>query len=240
MPVTALAQMDPQYEAAIAAWARVLSQFVDTSGRTDFEALAINREDLDLVVDTVGRVSPESHPEAFATRQKKLAYHINAYNALAMSAVIEAGIPEDFNGFFRRTNFFVIRRIRVGGASLSLYNYENKVIRPLGDPRIHFALNCMVRDCPRLQQAPFRAETLESQLASATREFLSKDQHIRLDEDNRELWLSEIFDFYTDDFLVDGSQQGLIAYVNQYRDTPISHDFRVRFIPYDWTVNRQP
>ena len=96
LPVATLAQMDPQYETALAAWTRVLSQFVDTSGRTNFEALAINREDLDLVVDYLGRVSPESHPEAFATRQQKLAYHINAYNALAMHAVIEAGIPEDF------------------------------------------------------------------------------------------------------------------------------------------------
>jgi len=239
LPVAALAQVDTQYDAAIAAWTRVLSRFVDTTGRTNFEALAADREDLNLVVDYFGSVSPESHPEIFTTRSQKLAYHINAYNALAMQGVLEVNIPQDFNGFFKRTKFFVFRKVRVGRASLSLYSYENKVIRPLGDPRIHFALNCMVRDCPRLPQEPFRAETLESQLTSATHEFFTNKRHIRLDGDNRELWVSEILDFYTEDFVPDGKRQGLFAYVNQYLEEPISHDFEVRFIPYDWTINSQ-
>ena len=38
---------------------------------------------------------------------------------------------------------------------MSLYTLENDVIRPLGDERVHFALNCMVVSCPRLPRVAF-------------------------------------------------------------------------------------
>ena len=53
------------------------------------------------------------------------------------------------------------------------------------------------------------------------------------------VWLSSIFSFYTDDFLAHDAS--LIAYVNRMRGTGerIPADYAVRFLPYDWTVNRQ-
>ena len=55
---------------------------------------------------------------------------------------------------------------------ISLYDYENKVIRPVGDPRVHFVLNCMVVDFPRLPDKPFARDMLDSQLNEASFEFL--------------------------------------------------------------------
>lgn len=229
-----------QYEAALRGWSRVLAHFVDVEGRTDFRALAADRADLDQFIDYISRVSPASHTGLFTTQAQVLTYHINAYNALAMHGVIEAGIPAGFTGFFRRAMFFKFRRVIVGGEMTSLYDYENSVIRPLGEPRVHFALNCMVRDCPRLPREPFRADRLDSQLDTVAREFFSKERHIRVDADKRELWLSEILDFYTEDFVADGRRRSLISYVNQYLSMPIGDDYEVRFIPYDWTINQQP
>ena len=48
----------------------------------------------------------------------------------------------------------------VGGKTISLYKLENDVIRPLGEERVHFALNCMVVSCPRLPRAAFSAAAL--------------------------------------------------------------------------------
>jgi hypothetical protein len=45
--------------------------------------------------------------------------------------------------------------------------------RPMGDLRVHFALNCMVVDFPRLQDIPFAPEILDSQLNVASLEFLN-------------------------------------------------------------------
>ena len=228
------------YEAALSHWSRVLARFVDEEGRVDFHGLANDRADLDRFVEYISRVSPATHADEFDAPEQVLAYHINTYNALAMHGVLETGIPAGFTSFFSRLRFFKLRRVLIGGERTSLYDYENRVIRALGEPRIHFALNCMVRDCPRLPQEPFRADTLESQLHAATLEFFSKERHLRVDYENHEVRLSEILDFYTEDFVADGNRQNLIDYVNRYVSTPIDAAYRVQFIPYDWTINQQP
>jgi len=225
---------------AMAAWSQVLERHVDEQGRTDFAALAADPGPLETVVAFIARVSPGSHPERFAGEQAVLAYHINAYNALAMHGVIDEGIPEDFGNFFKRAGFFKFRKIIIGGRKTSLHDYENDVIRPLGEPRIHFALNCMVRDCPRLPREPFRAETLDAQLEAVTREFFNKPKHLRVDHEAETVWVSEILDFYTEDFAASGRAEDLIPYINRYRAEPVPAPYEVRFIDYDWTVNRQP
>jgi hypothetical protein len=228
------------YDEALTVWSAVLERFVDDEGRTDFRALATESTALDEFVEYLGRVSPASAPDQFPTSNAVLAYHINAYNALAMHGVIDTGVKNGFGSFFKRAAFFKFHSISIGGDDTSLYDYETKVIRPLGEPRVHFALNCMVRDCPRLPREPFRAERLEAQLEAAAREFFSKPKHIRVDSEKREVWLSEILDFYPNDFVADGKRQSMIGYANRFRSEPIDPSFSVKFIPYDWTLNQQP
>lgn len=231
---------DMTYSHALSSWSAVLSQYVDSQGRTDFIALAENTQDLQQVVDFIASTSPQSHPELFPRPADVLAYHINTYNALAMHNIIEAGIPKNFKTFFKRASFFKFRRVIIGGKKTSLYDYENKVIRKLDDPRLHFALNCMVRDCPRLPQEPFLADTLDQQLDAVTYEFFSKPKHFRLDAEAGVVYLSWILDAYTKDFVSSGKARDLVPYVNQYLTTAIPADYKVRFIKYDWTVNQQP
>jgi hypothetical protein len=228
------------YADALEVWARVLDRYVDEDGRTDFRRLAGDRADLDSFVDYLANHGPVSTPAQFDTRDAVLSYHINAYNALAMHGVIERGIPRNFDGFFKRAGFFRFRAIRVDGRETNLYDYENQVIRPLGEARVHFALNCMVRDCPRLPRTPFTAAGLEQELEALTREFFSTAKHIHVDPAKREVAVSAILDFYTEDFVASGRNQDLIGYVNRYRDDPVPGDYRVSFMDYDWTVNQQP
>lgn len=225
---------------ALTDWERVLVQYVDAGGRTDFKALAGDRAALDRVVTVIGMISPATAPQLFPNRQDVIAYHLNAYNALAMQGVLDVGIPDSFASFLKRAGFFKFRPVTIGSQRTSLYDYENKVIRPLGEPRVHFALNCMVRDCPRLPREPFLGATLEVQLEAAAREFFSQDNHLRRRDDTREVWVSEILKFYTEDFVTSGKPQDLVGYINRYLPAPIPPTYRVRFIPYDWTINQQP
>jgi hypothetical protein len=128
-----------------------------------------------------------------------------------------------------------LQKFQIGGKSMSLYHFEKEVIRPLGEERVHFALNCMVIGCPRLPRSAFSADALESQLDAAARGFIAEERNVRIDASRREVWLSSIFHFYTQDFL--DHAPSLIVYVNRYRTVPIPSDFKVRFIDYDWTVN---
>ncbi len=217
-----------------AAWTRVLGRHVDDAGRVDFARVAADRADLDRVVSFIAAVDPISAPGRFPDRAAKLAYYIDAYNALAMYGVIDAGIPDRF-GALGRFRFFYLRTFKMGGRSLSLYGLENDVIRPLGDPRIHFALNCMVVSCPRLPRAALTARNIDAELDTLAREFVAEARNVRAEPAERTVHLSAIFDFYTEDFLAQAPN--LIAYVNRYRTQPIPETYSVRFLDYDWTIN---
>lgn len=75
---------------------------------------------------------------------------------------------------------------------------------------------------------------------AATREFFSREKHLRRRDDTREVWVSEILKFYTGDFVSSGKPQDLTEYINRYVQQPIPPAYRVRFIPYDWTINQRP
>ncbi len=221
---------------AAAAWSRVLSRHVDEGGRIDFAGLAKDRADLDAFVAYVGDVSPPSSPDEFPTREAVLAYYLNAYNALAMYNVLESGIPPELASI--KVRFFYKNRLRMGKEWISLYALENRLVRPLGEPRVHFALNCMVRGCPRLPREPFEPERLDAQLEAAARLFFSEPRNVELRPAARTVRFSEILSFYTKDFLA--QSPSLIAYANRYRADPIPGDWKTEFIPYDWTLNKTP
>ncbi len=223
-------------EAWQAEWIQVLQRHVDARGRVDFSGLANDRAGLDEVVKFVAAVDPASAPALFPTAEARLAYYIDAYNALAMYGVRDAGVPERF-GWFGRIRFFYLRKFVVGGQSISLYSLENDVIRPIGDPRAHFALNCMSVSCPRLPRTAYTADGLDRELDSAAREFVGEDRNVHVDRETRTVVLSAIFDFYTKDFLA--KAPSLIAYVNHYRAVAVPADYKVQFADYDWTINKR-
>ena len=219
---------------ASGAWARVLDRFVNLQGEVDFAALARDRADLDSVVR---QVAATSH-DRLVGWAAQMAWLINAYNALSMFNVIDSGIPDSHAGLNKLT-FFIGRQFNIGGRWLSLYSFENEVIRPLGrqqaDPRLHFALNCSAVSCPVLPRQPFTADGLQAELAREAQAFFARPGNFRIDAANRSVWLNQILDFYTADF-VPLPAHSLIEYANRFAPEAAPLDFEVRFTPYDWTV----
>ena len=239
----------PAAAQANAAWARVLSEFVNDQGEVDFPALAAKRGDLDAYVSFVAETPLERFAEApphrmtvGAGQDERLAHMINAYNALAMFNVLESGIPKTHAGLHKVT-FFALRDLTVGGRTLSLYKFENDVIRPYtrsrADPRVHFALNCSAVSCPVLPRLPFTAVDLDRQLEAETRAFFAKPENFRIDAASRTVWLSEILKFYAEDF-VPVPAKSLVAYAQLYGPSGAAaadlSGYTVRFTPYDWTI----
>ena len=238
VPTPAVPASSPQ--AAQEAWGRVLGGFVNVRGEVDFDALARNRADLDRYVRHVADTPLTSLPQG----QERLAHMINAYNALSMFNVLQSGIPATHAGW-NKVDFFVLRKLTVGGQVMSLRSFENDVIRPetrsLNDPRVHFALNCSAVSCPVLPRTPFTAAALDAELERETRAFFAHPDNFRIDAASRTVWLSELLDFYPEDF-VPQPAASLLAYANRYAPQPAPLDYAVRFIPYDWTIanSRRP
>ncbi len=231
-------------------WGKVLEEFVDERGFVDYQRLARNRTDLDAYLDLVRRISPDSDPDLFPTRDHELAYWINAYNAQVFLGVLDRG-PETESvwtgGLISGRAFFVVRDIVVGGEETNLKDLEDDIIRArYRDPRIHAAINCASISCPRLPRQPFTGPELDAQLDSAMTEFVTRKSNVEVLAQSREVRLNKIFDWFEDDFLDYEQRQGsadprILDYVNRYRPqgARIDPSFDVEFIPYDKGINAQ-
>ena len=85
---------------------------------------------------------------------------------------------------------------------------------------------------------PYTSRALMPCFDAAAREFFADPRHVQVDNAARVVRLSSILDFYPKDFL--RRAPSLVAYVNRYRSSPVPADYRVAFLPYDWTINAQP
>ncbi len=230
-------------------WNAVVSRHVDPRGRVDYKGLRRERAALDRYLAQIEKIGPRSTPERFPTAAHELAYYVNAYNALVFQGVLDGDLDAEtvWSGLLPGYNFFVGRKFRLDGRTINLRNLENKVVRArFGDARVHAALNCASVGCPRLPATAFEAGRLERELDAAMTEFVSSEQHVRVDEKSRTVSLSKIFDWYEEDFLADEREAGnenptLIDYVNRFRrdSAPIPRDYTVRFLDYDKDLNRQ-
>ena len=226
---------------AVAGYALVLQRHVNAQGEVDFAALRDDASDAGLgalegYVQAIALVPLDAAP----TQQARLAHMVNAYNALSMYNVIASGIPPSHDGF-AKVKFFVLRKFVVGGKPMSLYDFENRIIRKLGEPRVHFALNCSAVSCPVLPRASFTAERLDEELERETRSFFGRIENLRIDHAQRTVFFNEILKFYTEDFVpVQGIN--LIAYAQRYTDLKIPADYAIAFSAYDWTIanSRRP
>ena len=234
-------------------WTEVLQKYVDDDGFVRYDDLLQNRQAFDGYINLIETVGPKSNPSLFPTRDHELAYYINAYNAHVFNGVLNRGPEKEsvWKGLISGLNFFVRMDIIVDGRKTNLKNLEDDIVRErFNDPRIHAALNCASIGCPRLIREAYTPGQLDSQLESATREFLNGALHVQVDAEKRIVRLSKIFDWFEKDFLQYEEAQGttqhkksatLIHYVNRYRSSEeqIPLDYKIRILKYDKRINRR-
>ena len=206
-----------------------LDQFFKThvsNESIDYAIIYANPSSLNNIVDKIGSKDVSSF-----TRNEKLAFYINAYNVLVIKNVIDnypITSPLKVKGFFKSITF------NVAGQQLTLNDLENNKVRQLGDARIHFALVCGAKGCPPIIAGAYLPKTLNSQLDLQTQLAVNSRSFTRVFE-NKNVQLSQIFDWYKDDFVKDGSS--LIEFINQYRTNPILTSAKVSFYEYNWNLN---
>ncbi len=211
-------------------FAEVLARHVDDEGRVDYAALRAERAPLDRFVAWLAAVGPRTRPELFPTEEDRLAYWINAYNALVLFQVVEREGLTSVGAIKGR--FFWWTCFEIDGGQLNLLDLENEVIRGRFDePRIHFALNCASVGCPRLPREPFEAARLEQQLAREMEFFLREARNVAVE--GGEVVLSELFEWFAEDF--GGDPVAWIRANGPPLELP--PDAAVRYRPWDWSLN---
>jgi hypothetical protein len=258
-PATPVAPLPSTGTFSHADFDRALARFVDEDGRVDYAALAADPADLDRYYAALGAASPDSHPALFPTRQAELAYWLNAYNAAVLETVLahwpiesvrDVGPPPPLFFLPRLSGFFWFQRVRLGGRTTNLYDLEHRVVRArYRDPRVHFALNCASRGCPRLPRRAFDPERLDAQLDRETRRFLGEPRNVRVDAAARRVLLSSIFEWYESDFTdwtprePDGRRPTLLGWIARHAPGETAAALAACagcapvFVPWDWRLN---
>ena len=185
-------------------------------------------------------VADLAKPAKLAGKSDVLAYNINAYNALAIQGILDGLSPSTTLG---RLRYFKVQDWPLDARKISLHDLEHKVLRPLGDPRIHFAIICASRSCPFLRSEAYTAAKLDAQLDEQARQFVNDPFRNRFDRAAKTAHLSEIFKWFEEDFQGPGSVQ---KYLARYVADPevakeLAQDgYKVQWIDYDWTLNGTP
>ncbi|RMG11099.1 MAG: DUF547 domain-containing protein [Deltaproteobacteria bacterium] len=224
-------------DALHAPFSELLARYV-AHGRVDYPGLARERAQLDAYLTALESVDGATLQKA--SRSARIAYWINAYNALMLRLVLDAwpvrkvlDIPSgDAKSLFDRPLFHSKAR----GEVLSLDAIEHQILRKeLKDPRIHFAIVCGARSCPPLRSEAYLGRELSRQLQDQIHHFLVLGQGARLQGGT--LYLSKIFEWFAEDFGGDTRRWILPHLPPSLRKRALRA--RVAYAEYDWTVNAQ-
>uniref|UniRef100_A0A3Q2P731 Zgc:152951 n=1 Tax=Fundulus heteroclitus TaxID=8078 RepID=A0A3Q2P731_FUNHE len=198
------------------------------------------------------------------SREEKLAFFINVYNALVIHGYLRLGAPTNM---WQRYKFFNYVSYLIGGEVFTLQDIENGVLRgnrkgvaqllkpfsktdprlqvalPDAEPLIHFALNCGAKGCPPIKT--YTPQDIDSQLLTAAEAFLENDDACTVDSGKNEVRLSQIFKWYKADF--GGTDEKLLKWVLDHmgdspkktslQDVLSAGKTKVSFLPYDWSSN---
>ena len=172
--------------------------------------------------------------EYLNSRQERLVFWINSYNILAMKTVLDHWPLQsirDAGGLFSPVWNKPVGV--VAGKMRSLHDIEHEILRPMGEPRIHFAMVCASVSCPDLRPEAYRVLQLDAQLTDQARIFLARPNKGLAVKDGS-IRISKIFDWFEDDF---SAQGGVISFIRQYRqDIGLTAD-HISYFDYDWSLN---
>lgn len=212
-------------------WNLLLTTYVDDQGKVDYKALKENQKQLDSYLNLLN----SNPPKELWTENQKKAYLINAYNAFTIKLII-SNYPlesiKDIGGIF--SNPFSTKFATIGNKTYSLDDIEKGMLLKMGDPRVHFAVNCASESCPKLDNEAYVASKLNQQLDAATIEFIHSDKN-KLSPNKVEL--SKIFKWYASDFEKGG--RSVIDFINQYSKYNIKSNASISYLSYSWKLNEK-
>ncbi len=170
---------------------------------------------------------------SLSSREEKLAFYINAYNILALKMVADHWPTESIKDAGNLLSPVWDKPVgELGGKQVTLGEVEHKILRPMGEPRIHLAIVCASVSCPDLRNEPYTAAQLYKQLDEQAKSFLDNPgKGLKIEKDS--LRVSQIFDWFETDF---ASKGGVKAFVENY--IPDAPDLKIKAnLPYDWEIN---
>ncbi|AGB33258.1 hypothetical protein C488_16864 [Natrinema pellirubrum DSM 15624] len=194
--------------------------------------------DAEPLRDHLATIDRSRLERALSSREGKLAFWLNCYNAYAQ-LLLESEEPDlHEGGLLEAWKFFARDRVPVGGVWLSLNDIEHGLLRssklPWGmgylprpfpssferqfrlddcDPRIHFAISHATDHCPPI--AVYSPQDVDEELDIAIEWFL--EENVSYDRETETATVPQLFRRYRGDF---GGRRGIVAFLREYNAVP--------------------
>lgn len=218
-------------------WDSLLKKHVSEKGFVSYTGLKKDEAQLKKYLEVLANNTPSEK----WSKDDQLAYWINAYNAFTVQLILNHSdknlksikdIGDKIKIPFVNTPWD-IKFIKLGTETYDLNNIEHGIIRKKFDePRIHFALVCAAKSCPKLRNEAFLGTKLNSQLEEQAIDFMNDG--IKNQISVKKVGLSKILMWYKGDFT---NKMPLVDWINKYSKTKITQDTPISYNEYYWNLN---
>jgi hypothetical protein len=240
---------------------RPLDQILDVDvrdGLVYYRALKSDRARLDRYVASLN-VPTATYDEW--SREQKMAFWLNAYNAIVLQTVINHypihGTSKAYpsNSIRQIPGAFDQAKYRVAGKSVTLDEIEKTALPPFNEPRLYLALGRGAIGSGRLRSEAYAGERLDKQLDDIQKEFVNDASMLRIDRSAGQLAVTPVMSWHESEFAQayeksapatfaqrSPLERAVIAFVMP-RLFPLEkefvqqNEFRMTFLPFDWRLN---
>ena len=228
-----------------ALWDALLNKYVDDDGMVDYQAFKKSTVDTKKL-DRYLIILSAADERVQASRDARLAFWINAYNAVTIRGILREYPTSSIRNHTARLfgyNIWSDLKLYVGGKAISLEEIEHERLRKMNEPRIHFAIVCASMSCPRLLSNAYQIQTIEQQLEANSKDFFRRKQNFRYDQNGKRFYLSSILNWFDEDF--GDSQAEILKTISKWLPSQSAKvaakagGVGVRYIEYDWSLNEQ-
>jgi Protein of unknown function, DUF547 len=240
---------------------RPFDQLLDLNvrdGLVYYRAVKSERGRLDRYVASLN--VPAATYQAWS-RDAKIAFWLNAYNALVLQTVVNQypikGKASTYPSSSVRQipGAFEQAKHRVAGRSLTLDEIEKTILPEFNDPRLYVALGRGAVGSGRLRSEAYSASKLAEQLANVQSEFVNHQEMLKIDRLTGQMSVTPVISWHEKEFVAayDKGAEGvfasrspieraIIGFVGPHllrleREFVDENTFKIVFHPFDWRLN---
>ncbi len=226
-------------------WDKLLRKYVDKDGYVNYRSWHASSSDRQELTGYLNQLS-RANPQATTSKDAKLAFWINAYNAVTIHGILREYPTSSIRNHTARLfgyNIWKDLQLYVGGRGYSLEAIEHQTLRKMNEPRVHFAIVCASIGCPRLLSEAYTASKVQQQLESNAKDFFGRSQNFRYDGQGRRFYLSSIMKWFADDF--GSGQTTQLRTISKWLPSKAAQTAAragqgsISYLDYNWNLNDQ-
>ncbi len=207
----------------------LLKKYVSKNGTVNYKDFLKDKSKFKVYLNLLSKINVSNLP-----LNQQMAFWINAYNASTIDLILSNYPLKSIKNIYGGKVWDMPLQYQFEGKTTTLNDIENKkLLQNFNDARIHFAINCAAKSCPKLSNKAFTALNLEKTLTANTQDFINNTNQNKFSDSK--VLLSQIFNWFKPDFVK--AEGSVNAFVNKYSNQKILQKHKIDFLEYNWDLN---